>query len=501
MARAGRPRVIQMNDDSILFNKYCITERPKAKDLEDMVDVFAAANVDTLTHCVHSRWQAMYDSRLVEVAGELTPEEVRPWEWTHYWQWYACLARLIAEGNDPPEVIARRCHEHGMNFLPSLRLNDQHGMHPHEGHYGSFRRDHPEWIVGNKAMDYGVPEVRGHVLRVVRELAELYDIDGLDLDFMRWPIYFKGDEVKANTPLMTDFIGEIRSILDEAGKRRGRHMLLSIRVPLKIGEGQVAHGAPLDVHDVECLGIGLDVRTWIKKGFIDMLCPMDFFHTDWQTMIENMAEWHALKDGTECGLYPTIHSLAWKDYGHPYISSESYRGAAHSYYLHGADGITLYNLWEENEVGWKAVRDMGKPIVLSENPRRYHCYLGELIGIAKSVRKTVGFYLPEDPRDPGAQASLRFTAVNLTLDHCIEVDVNGRSVDTETLFFERRGCRSGPAGAPNLPYGHIVGFRLAGTAALKGKNVLGVKLLEINPEIPKKDTIEIGRVEAVFDPT
>ena len=44
-------------------------------------------------------------------------------------------------------------------------------------------------------------------------------------------------------------------------------------------------------------------------------------------------------------------------------------------------------------------------------------------------------------------------------------------------------------------------FVLAGTAALKGKNVLGVKLLEINPEIPKKDTIEIGRVEAVFDPT
>ena len=114
----------------------------------------------------------------------------------------------------------------------------------------------------------------------------------------------------------------------------------------------------------------------------------------------------------------------------------------------------------------------------------------------------MGFYLPEDPRALGAQANLRFTAVNLTLDHCFEVDVNGRPVDAETLLYERRGAgRSGPSGAPLLPYGHIVGFPLAGTAALKGKNVLGVKLLEINPEIPKKDTIEIGRVEAVFDPT
>ena len=43
MARAGSQRVIQMNDDSIAFYKYCITERPTAGDLEDMVDVFAEA--------------------------------------------------------------------------------------------------------------------------------------------------------------------------------------------------------------------------------------------------------------------------------------------------------------------------------------------------------------------------------------------------------------------------------------------------------------------------
>ena len=49
MARAGSQRVIQINDDSIAFYKYCITERPTAEDLEDMVDVFAEANADTLT--------------------------------------------------------------------------------------------------------------------------------------------------------------------------------------------------------------------------------------------------------------------------------------------------------------------------------------------------------------------------------------------------------------------------------------------------------------------
>ena len=492
-----------MNDDSITFYRYCITEKPTAKDLEQMVDIFAAANVDTLTQCVHCRWQATYDSKVVEVAGDLTPEAVQPWEWIQYWQWHTCRRRLIAQGNDPPKVIARRCRQRGMSFLPSFRLNDQHGMHPHEGHYGSFRREHPGWIIGQKAMDYGVPQVREHILKVAQELAERYEMDGLDLDFMRWPVYFKSKEVEANTGVMTDFVGQIRAILDETGNRRGRHLLLSVRVPLRIGEGKVTDGLPPDSSDIECLGIGLDVRTWVKeRGLVDMVCPMNFFYTDWHTMIENMAEWRALTDGTECGLYPTIHGRPWKDYEPPYISAESYRGAAYSFYLHGADGIALYNLWEDNAIGWEAVRDMGSPRVLSAKPRRYHCYLGDLMSVAKGERKTVGFYLPEDPTAPDVQARLRFTAVNLTLDHCIELDVNGRPVDKETLLFERRGPgRPAPAGAPRLPYFHIVELPLAGTAAFKGKNLLGVKLVEINPEIPKKDTIEIGRVEAFFEPT
>ena len=503
MKTARKPRVIQMNDDSVAFYRYCVTERPTAEDLESMVHIFARANVDTLTQCVHCRWQAFYDSKVVEVAGDLTPEAVEPLESTPYWQWLTCLRRLIAEGNDPPEVIGRACHQYGMNFLPSFRLNDQHDMHPPEGHYGTFRREHPEWIVSTKAMDYGVREVREHILKVVREVVARYDIDGLDLDFMRWPVYFKDEEVKANTPLMTEFIREIRQILEEAGKEKKRLLLLSARVPMKIGEGRVVNAHELTTSELECVGIGLDVRTWVEQGLIDMACPMNFFYTDWDTMRGNMDEWRALTDGTQCGLYPTIHGMALKGYGPPYISAESYGGAAHSFYLHGADGIALYNLWENNEVGWPAVRDMGDPIVLAAKPRRYHCHLGDLIPVARGERKTVEFYLPEDPGDPHVDATLRFTAVNLTLDHRLEVDVNGTPVDQKQLCFERRGPGRRQAyvdeGAPKLEYPHVVGFPLGGVA-LKGENVLGVRLVETNPEIPKKDTIEIGRVEALFEP-
>ena len=38
---------------------------------------------------------------------------------------------------------------------------------------------------------------------------------------------------------------------------------------------------------------------------------------------------------------------------------------------------------------------------------------------------------------------------------------------------------------PSLPYGHQVIFRLDGTAARKGMNTLGVRLIEGNPQIPR----------------
>ena len=477
-----RPRVIQMNDDSVMYYQYCIVERPTAADLERMVDIFARAGVDTLTHCVYLRTLAYYDSKVVEVAGDLTPEAVKPWQCGHYWHWHATLRRLIADGSDPPRVIAALCHERGMRFLPSFRLNDLHGIHPHEGNYGSFRRDHPEWVFNEKAMDYAVPQVRKHVLSVARELADNYEIDGLDLDFMRWPVYFKNDQVVANTPVMTEFIRQVRAILDEAAKRLNRRMLLSVRVPLRIGEGKVIN-AGTGSADLECLGVGLDVNTWVREQLVDMVCPMNFFYTDWGNMVTNLKAWRDLTEGTECGVYPTIHTRALEGYDSPYISQASYRGAAYSYYLGGATGIALYNLWHDSKTAWQAVPDFADPDVLGAKPRRYHGYLGEIMLINKGEGKTFNVHVPEDPQIAAGRAHLRFLGANLTLDHVIDVTVNGTVIDPATLSYERVRPGGIPGGM-QTPYGNLVSFPLRGTGARQGMNELTIQLKQINPELP-----------------
>ncbi|GEM_PF-3801312 len=508
MMKTKNPQVIQMTDDSVIYSYYA-RERPTAKDLEDVIDIYARAGVNALSHCIHCRFQAYYDSKVVEVAGDLTPEGVEPWRHVHYWHWLTALRRLIADGNDPPKVLAARCHQHGMRFLPCFRLNDQHGFEPNQAIYGSFRRDHPEWRIDKRAMDYGVSDVREHVLTVAREVCQGYDIDGLDLDFQRWPVFFKSDEVKANTPLMTAFVKEIRAYLDEAGKRLNRSMLLSVRVPIKIGRGQVIN-APVRHRDLECLGVGLDVPTWIKEGLVNIVCPMAFLANQWPDMIAHMAQWRELTQDTDCSLHPTIHrNLAWpvKPYDSPYVSRASYRGAAHSYYRHGADGIALYNLWDNDKVSWETVPDLGNPSALGAKPRRYHVYLDDPVLINKGERKTFELFLPEDPQDADQRPHLRFYAANLTLEHRIEIDINGTKVDPGTLTLDRIKS-GGLSGAPKMPYGYLVSFPLAHTSTRTGSNELGIKVIEINPELSQLTKvytvpesaggIAVGLIETLF---
>ena len=490
------PRVIIMNDAGTAYRTYCAPERPTAADLGVMVDLFARGGVDTLTQCLHARWQAYYDSKVVEIAGDVSPEAVQPWHYGHYWAWLTTMRRLIERGDDPARVLVESCHRRHMTFLASFRLNDTHGIHPHEGQYGSFRRDHPEWCMG-KSMDYAVPQVRQHILSVVQELVDRYDIDGIDFDFMRHPHYFRDGEVESNTPVMTDFIREVRAIMDKAGERRQRGMLFNVRVPMTIDA---------------CQKIGLDVRTWVKQGLVDMVCPAGFYWMPWLDMIRALPDWSELTEGTDCALYPTLGPFV-SGYGVPYINSASQRGAAYSYYSHGADGIALYNTWLSDHKPnpyadyISAIDDMSRLSVLAAKPRRYHCYLGAPVPIKKGERKTIAFYLPEAPGTAHLPPALRFFGCNLTLDHRIEVDINGTKIDPESLRLDRNQV-GGFSGTPSMPYGNLVTFPLANTAAKKGDNELGVTLIESNPAIrdlpeyigvPASDGgIAVALVEALF---
>ena len=104
--------------------------------------------------------------------------------------------------------------------------------------------------------DFASSGTRAVRLAALREVAESYDFDGIDLDFARnSPVLHPGQQW-ASRQHLTSFVRSVRSMLDEVGARRGRPFTLSARVPETI---------------VGCHFDGIDIERWVSEGLVDFL--------------------------------------------------------------------------------------------------------------------------------------------------------------------------------------------------------------------------------------
>ena len=66
--------------------------------------------------------------------------------------------------------------------------------------------------------DFSYPQVRDFMAGIAFELIERFDIDGIELDFMRHPGIFRPEEAYANRYLLTDMVRQIRNRMDAIGQ-------------------------------------------------------------------------------------------------------------------------------------------------------------------------------------------------------------------------------------------------------------------------------------------
>ncbi len=183
-------------------------------------------------------------------------------------------------------VMIQAAHEADVEILASLKMNDSHdayvgvkyplkvqrpdlligdrywpGQYPNllPGEQGAHLGGYPEdsllsWFFA--ALDYAEPEVRQHRLDFIDQFCRKYDFDGLELDYFRHPLFFKLGEEEENLDTMTEFVRQVRGILKEIGRERGRPYLLTARVP----------DSPAMARRT-----GLDVEQWLKEGSLDLL--------------------------------------------------------------------------------------------------------------------------------------------------------------------------------------------------------------------------------------
>jgi uncharacterized lipoprotein YddW (UPF0748 family) len=158
-------------------------------------------------------------------------------------------------------------------------------------------RQHPEWLIASPArqmvsvLNPALPAVRAYEMSLMLELARLYPIDFIHLDYLRYPCeptepnfsfdaetlrLFKQDTgldlaaIKArdtgnvawntwlrwNTERVTAFVRDLRAALKQAHPRVG-----------------ISAAVFPDAVNARVL-VGQDWATWAREGLVDMLCPM-----------------------------------------------------------------------------------------------------------------------------------------------------------------------------------------------------------------------------------
>ena len=280
------------------------------------------------------------------------------------------LDKIDPEDGTAIEIAIDQCHKRGMKFLAKFRMADRHGGTGR----GLISKRQDLWnpdFPGVAAMDYTHQELRDWVFAAVEEILRRFDVDGFEFNYIRWMHTFPRDTARESHTIMTKFVRRTRERIDAEGKRRGRKLILGVRVPQTLEE---------------CHALGYDVPTWVRDGLVDYVAPCDFFFSDFNARFEDFA---ALMRGTDCMLYPTVHPLICKGADTQLMRPENYRAAARNMYAGGADGVSTFNYmyhWVGRRyesypgppggyptaLAW--LRQMRRPQDFESLPRRYLFY-------------------------------------------------------------------------------------------------------------------------------
>lgn len=189
--------------------------------------------------------------------------------------------------------------------------------------------------MGNESycLDYNIPAVRAYAYAQVQENLERFDVDGIELDWMRECYVINDSAYREETRLaINQFMRDVRKLLDYWEIERGHEIKLAVRVPATI---HVAENS------------ALDAKTWSSERLVDLVTVT----ARWSSADTDMPieEWvKALKTDTGNEDIQVAAGLELLFRSNPYYAAKAAsidvnRGMAYSYLNRGADCIYLFN--------------------------------------------------------------------------------------------------------------------------------------------------------------
>ncbi len=410
---------------------------------------------------------------------------------THFWRTDNCsydsrslhqrLVPMMDDGVMPVEVLIDECHDQGMEFLAGWRMNDRHG-HNHS-FFEKLSREKPEWILTDYkpsfrcappeshkygcSLNYAIQEVRDWLLSLMEEMANRFDIDGIEFNFTRGPECFPRGEAAASCDIMTGFLRQVREMLNEAGKKRSMTPNADGSGSPERGNRNLLLGVRVFQQVATCTRLGFDVPAWIGEGLVDYVAPSDWCFTNFNAPYEEFA---SLARAHHCHVYPEVQPRLGYQAGIA-MRPARYRAAVRNFYGAGADGFSTQNFNPFYQEGadrqdiLDCLEELKSPEALAASTDRHYVFLplwGEDIKIYEKQevvlsRKEIGRrgefrcrICEEFPADPilpvidegtliddvtaaNEGSGLIFFPLGLLEDDEITVDINGKVIPPEQL--------------------------------------------------------------------
>jgi len=270
---------------------------------------------------------------------------------------HANMRMLREAGFDSLSLVTQRVHEAGLEVFWTHRINDIHDSFEDEL-FCNWKREHPEYLMGTpedikryevthprhmwSTLDFENPEVLDYLYRITEEVCRRYDVDGIELDYFRHPLFFRPNlEYRPATPaqveIMTGFQRRIREMAYREGNRRGRPILVATHVPMS---------------RETCLHVGIDLERWLRDDLLDLLVT----GSGYQPLSMPSGDLADLGHAHDVPVYPNMSASGMRQWDG---RLEAWRAAASNVWQAGADGISLFNWFpadpfEQESFSWPA---------------------------------------------------------------------------------------------------------------------------------------------------
>jgi hypothetical protein len=342
---------------------FMYSRRPTTKEeLLSEIEEFRNTDVDTLILHSFGADKVSYPTAVGHLPGQDMDDFLVPGH-----RYFAeAVHELARKKINPMKVMIDGAHEMGLKVQVAVRPAGWSFVEPFTDFWETpFYKNHPNWRCEDKdgspvtRMSWAVPEVRRHLIDLLREMVRL-GADGAHIVFNRGlPVSLYEEPfraqfhalynldprtledtdpriLKVRSDIVTTFMRELRGMLDAEEKRRanGKHLTLSAMV---LG------------NEFDNSWYGIDIRRLVAEGLLDEITT---YHWDFG----------ARKGGLDLKFFKEVCGPKGIPVRvGPALGLERMLTDAVSYYDQGADGIALWDAAGRDIRSWSVLSRFGRP--------------------------------------------------------------------------------------------------------------------------------------------